>query len=50
MPCSMVRYCFDACSKVIPVKNQVSLGTEEICVAKKEFETWLCETVRVSVK
>ena len=40
----------DAASKYIFVKNQVSLGAGETVTAKREFEEWLWEEARVSVK
>ena len=40
----------DAASKYIYVRNQVSLGAGETVTAKREFEDFLWETARVSVK
>ena len=40
----------DAASKYTFVKNQVSLGAGKTVTAKREFEEWLWEGARVSVK
>ena len=40
----------EAASKYIHIKNQVSLGAGETVLAKQEFEAWLWDEARATVK